>query len=165
MQWLAGVARIFVDTNGQLVQFDLKHRGAEGHQIPGNLADAVERLTVNTPSVSFQCDALAVGPLVTAKIKAHYNREVPKDYTDLRFICKSPEYASRVREASGTFREEWKSTFLEALLANNPEDEKQIRWALGMARTLSPANQPRFSSDGRSGSGAVSDHGCGSRGR
>lgn len=156
MQWLAGVARIFVNTHGQLVQFDLKHKGAEGHRIPGNLSDAVERLFVNLPSVSFQCDALAVGPLVAAKIKAHANREVLKDYVDLRFVCKAPEYAGLVREAAGGFREEWKESFSEALRGKNPEDEEQVRWALGMERTPSPVDQPagpEVSEDGHGGGG------------
>ena len=45
MQWASGVARIFVNVGGQLVQIDLKRQGSEGQGIPDDLAGVFGRLT------------------------------------------------------------------------------------------------------------------------
>ena len=137
MQYASGVARIFVRVDGggdgQLVQFDFKPRGAEGHQIPCDIAGSVDRLTFTLENGdTFECNMLSVGPLVRAKVKAHYDREVETDYTDLTFVCCHEEFAPLVRQAAGLYEETWKEFFLEKVMQDNPELEAQIRWALNM---------------------------------
>ncbi|KAK1767438.1 hypothetical protein QBC33DRAFT_68820 [Phialemonium atrogriseum] len=68
MQWVSGVARIFVSVQSQLVQLDLKPKGAEGHLIPSNIAGSVDRMSFRTTQGPFDCYLLAIGPLVAAKI-------------------------------------------------------------------------------------------------
>lgn len=138
MQWVSGVARIFIRIQGQLVQLDLKPKGAERHLIPRDIASSVDRTTVQTSTGVFDCYLLAVGPLVAAKIKSHYNRMTDDDYFDLLFVCQSLELAPLVRQYSAKFREDWKDCFLERVIETDPMDETQVRWALGMDRTPSP---------------------------
>lgn len=137
MQWVSGVARIFVDIRGQLVQLDLKPKGSEGHLIPRDIASSVERMSFTVTQISFQCDMLAIGPLVAAKLKSHYNRETRADYQDLVFIVSSSRYAPQVRQASGSYRSEWTDFFLETALQNDAYLEQSIRWAFNMPRSRS----------------------------
>ncbi|KAK2602273.1 hypothetical protein N8I77_008822 [Diaporthe amygdali] len=152
MQWASGVARLFVSVQGRLVQVDLKPKGAEGHLIPSDLARAVDTLQLSTTT---QCKVLSIGPLVAAKIKAHYNRETNDDYRDLMFVCRSATYAPLVREAAGSFRAQWKESFLEKVIDNNPELERQVRWALNMDRSPSPKDKK----SGGGGGGGGNDRG------
>ncbi|EGY23288.1 uncharacterized protein VDAG_04726 [Verticillium dahliae VdLs.17] len=137
MQWVSGVARIVVDIRGQLVQLDLKPKGSEGHLIPRDIASSVERMSFTVTQISFQCDMLAIGPLVAAKLKSHYNRETRADYQDLVFIVSSSRYAPQVRQASGSYRSEWTDFFLETALQNDAHLEQSIRWAFNMPRSRS----------------------------
>ena len=159
MLWVSGVARIFVDVQGQLVQFDLMPKGAEGFMIPGTMAGSVDRLRVETTSVTFDCNVLAIGPLVAAKIKAHYGRETLNDYRDLMFVCTSSTYAPLVRAAAENFRREWKECFLSKVMEKNPENEEQIRQVLNMPRTPSPPRKhqpgPGPGGNSRGGNGGV----------
>lgn len=116
----------------QLVQIDLKPKGAEGHLIPADIAASVDRVTINNSSGTFDCNMLAIGPLVAAKIKAHHNRETMDDYRDLMFVCQHLTYAERVREAAGKFRQEWKDCFLMKVLERDPGSEQQVLWAMHM---------------------------------
>lgn len=104
MLWLSGIARILVTLgdvagpggNEQCVQFDLKSnaKASEGYRIPPNIASLVEQKTVYSGAGGpFRCDFLRIGPLVRAKVAAHFNREEDKDYTDLLFVCCSKTYA------------------------------------------------------------------------
>ncbi|KAH7140922.1 hypothetical protein EDB81DRAFT_799181 [Dactylonectria macrodidyma] len=152
MQWVSGVAKIFVDVQGQLVQLDLKPKGAEGHLIPSDITGSLETLAVNTKSGTFYCQALAIGPLVAAKIKAHYGRETRDDYTDLVYVCMSEDYRAEVRAAARTFRQEWKDCFPDKIMEQDPGLEESIRWALNMPRTPSPTtDQALRTSAGGSG--------------
>ncbi|KAK7422971.1 hypothetical protein QQX98_001261 [Neonectria punicea] len=154
MQWVSGVARIFVDVKGQLVQIDLKPKGAEGHLIPSDITGSLETLTVNTSSGTFSCQILAIGPLAAAKIKSHYSRETRDDYTDLVFICTNEAYRAQVRAAARTFRQEWKDCFMDKVIEHDSDLEESIRWALDMPRTPSPeTDQPLGTSAGGSNQG------------
>ncbi|POS76765.1 hypothetical protein DHEL01_v204830 [Diaporthe helianthi] len=155
MQLVSGVARLFVNVQRKFVQVDLKPKGAEGHLIPGNLSAAVDTLEITSTA---RCKFLSIGPLVAAKIKAHYGRETRDDYVDLMFVCRSTTYAPLVRQAANTFRAEWKDCFLERVIQNDPRHETQVRWALGMERSPSP--KAKSSSPASSGNG----NGGGSRG-
>ena len=135
MQWVTGVARIFVRTDGRLVQVDLLPKGGEGHTIPGEIAESVERQTIQTSAGPFDCCLLAIGPLVTAKIKTHCNREAMKDYDDIRFACLSPLYGPQVKAIARGFRQDWKDCFLENIIERHPADEARVRWALEMPHT------------------------------
>ncbi|KAG7120169.1 hypothetical protein HYQ44_004665 [Verticillium longisporum] len=135
------VAQIFVDIRGQLVQLDLKPKGSEGHLIPRDIASSVERMSFTVTQISFQCDMLAIGPLVAAKLKSHYNRETQADYQDLVFIVSSSRYAPQVRQASGSYRQEWTDFFLETALQNDARLEQSIRWAFNMPRSRSNTGQ------------------------
>ncbi|KAK3936459.1 hypothetical protein QBC46DRAFT_296196 [Diplogelasinospora grovesii] len=139
MQWVSGVARTFVDVGSrQMVQLDLMPKGAEFAVLPDDLAGSVDRLGVPTSDGgSFDCNMLAVGPLVGAKIRAHSAREEQKDYHDLLFVCRSAKYAPLVRDNARSYRQEWKECFLEKVIENDPEDEEQIRWALDTPRSPS----------------------------
>ncbi|CRK30354.1 hypothetical protein BN1708_000886 [Verticillium longisporum] len=141
MQWVSRVAQIFVDIRGQLVQLDLKPKGSEGHLIPRDIASSVERMSFTVTQISFQCDMLAIGPLVAAKLKSHYNRETQADYQDLVFIVSSSRYAPQVRQASGSYRQEWTDFFLETALQNDARLEQSIRWAFNMPRSRSNTGQ------------------------
>ncbi|KAG7145250.1 hypothetical protein HYQ46_006015 [Verticillium longisporum] len=141
MQWVSRVAQIFVDIRGQLVQLDLKPKGSEGHLIPRDIASSVERMSFTVTQISFQCDMLAIGPLVAAKLKSHYNRETRADYQDLVFIVSSSRYAPQVRQASGSYRQEWTDFFLETALQNDARLEQSIRWAFNMPRSRSNTGQ------------------------
>lgn len=127
MQWASGVARIFVDVQGQLVQLDLKPKGAEGHLIPSDISGSLETLAINTSSGTFHCQVLAIGPLVAAKIKAHYGRETRDDYTDLVYVCISEDYRAQVRAAAQNFRQERKDCFLDKVIKQDPALEESIR--------------------------------------
>ena len=157
MQWASGVARLFVDVQGRMVQIDLKPIGAEGHLIPNDLRAAIETLAITSTT---QCRFLRIGPLVAAKIKAHHSRETIDDYRDLIFVCSSTSYGPMVREAAHTFRWEWKESFLERVIRNDPALETRVRWALRMERTPSP----RGGRGGGSGGGSSSSGGSGSGG-
>lgn len=153
MQWVSGVARLFVDIQGQLVQVDLIPKGAEGFAIPNDLRSAVEPLPLSSTS---QCMALRIGPLVTAKIKAHYNREELKDYQDLHFVCTSSFFAPLVKVAASAFRREWKENFLSQVIENDSQDETQVRWALNMDCSPFPEDS---GSGGSNGGGAEKSSG------
>lgn len=150
MQWVSGVARLFIEIQGQMVQVDLLPTGAQGFIKIDNLQSAVEPLRLSSTT---QCMFLRVGPLVTAKIKAHYGREMLKDYQDLRFVCKSTSYAPLVKDAANTFRREWKESFLSQLIQNHPQDEGQVRWALNM--DSSPSSDGNDSGGGGGGGGVA----------
>ncbi|KAG8158094.1 hypothetical protein KVR01_011855 [Diaporthe batatas] len=161
MQWASGVARLFVNVQGRLAQVDLKPKGAEGHLIPSDLSAAVETLEIASGA---RCKFLSIGPLVAAKIKAHYGRETRDDYVDLMFVCRSSNYAPLVRRAAGSFRPEWKACFLERVIETDPRYETQVRWALGMDRSPSPEDKgSRSGSDGGRGSGSRGSGGGSSR--
>ncbi|KAJ4387218.1 hypothetical protein N0V93_007807 [Gnomoniopsis smithogilvyi] len=153
LQWASGVARLFVRVQGNMVQIDLMPKGAEGFLIPNDLRAAVETLNVTTLT---QCKFLRIGPLVAAKIKAHYGRETDDDYDDLRFVCKSQSYAPMVRQAANTFRREWKESFLGRVIEEEPELETQVRWALHMERSPPPGDKSSPSRSGGKGSGGSS---------
>lgn len=163
MQWVSGVARIFVSVQEQLVQLDLKPKGAEGHLIPSNIAGSVDRMSFRTTQGPFDCYLLAIGPLVAAKIKSHYGRETLDDYGDLMFVCLSSSYAPQVRAAARNFRQEWKDCFLEKVIERDPRREEQIRWALDMPRTPSPPGS-QAPGLGPGGNGRGSSGGAGSSG-
>lgn len=138
MQWVSGVARLFVDIQGEMVQVDLLPKGAEGFSISGDLRSAVELLTVSS---TVQCMFVRIGPVVAAKIKAYYVREALKDYQDLIFACTSDPYAPLVRDAANIFRKEWKETFLDQVIRTNPQLEGRIRWAMNMQPTPPPKDK------------------------
>lgn len=75
-----------------MVQIDLIPKGAEGFLIPNDLRSVVESVQLSS---TMRCMLLRIGPLVAAKIKAHYNREALKDYQDLHFVCTSSSLAPR----------------------------------------------------------------------
>ncbi|KAG7135020.1 hypothetical protein HYQ45_007088 [Verticillium longisporum] len=104
------VAQIFVDIRGQLVQLDLKPKGSEGHLIPRDIASSVERMSFTVTQISFQCDMLAIGPLVAAKLKSHYNRETQADYQDLVFIVSSSSETSTSKLDIRKVLETWSHT-------------------------------------------------------
>ena len=115
--------------------------------------------TETSSGAAFDCNLLKIGPLVAAKIKAHYGRETRDDYDDLMFVCRSSTYAPLVRAAAGNFRREWKECFLEKVIEKEPTKEEHIRWALNMPRTPSPPRKqkpgPGSGGNGRGGSGGA----------
>jgi hypothetical protein len=155
MQWVGSVARLFVNIQGRMVQIDLLPKGAEGFLVPNDLRAAVETVAITATT---QCQFLRIGPLVACKIKAHYGRESDDDYHDLMFVCTSSSYARLVRNAANTFRREWKECFLQRVIEQDPDSERQVRWALRMERSPSPP-PPGPSGSGGNGGGSKNDGG------
>ncbi|EEY23381.1 predicted protein [Verticillium alfalfae VaMs.102] len=134
--WAVGVAKIFVDVKGALVQFDLTTQESLAAVLPRGIARSVERFTPRTRFATFECKLLEIGPVVATILKSHYNLRAAGDYHDLIFIVTSRKCSSLVRDASDNFRQEWKYAFLEAALKRDPSMTQAISWALNMPHAL-----------------------------
>lgn len=107
-------------------------KGVEGFLIPKNLGSVLEPMQLSSTK---RCMLLQIKPLVTAKIKAYYNREAFKDYQDLHFVC-TTSFAPLVRAAADALRTEWKESLLEQVIQDDPRSEKQVRWAEHGTQTI-----------------------------
>lgn len=137
MQWVGDIARIFLRVGNDLVQFNLIPKDAEGHLIPANIGEVVDRQSLTTPGGTFDCNLLAIGPLVRCKIKAHWERNSARDCHDLRYIFGPRAFAEQIRIAAPSYKDEWKDAFLEKVREQDPDMEANVRWALQMEATPS----------------------------
>ncbi|KAJ4160222.1 hypothetical protein NW754_003346 [Fusarium falciforme] len=135
MQWAPGVSRIFADVEGQLVQFGLKPKGAEGHLIPSDMTGSLETLVMPSTGDRASCGGKDQG------------RETRDDYTDLVYLCISEDYGAQVRAGARNFHQEWKDCFLDKVIEQDPALEESIRWALDMPHTPSPEAEQAFRTD------------------
>ncbi|KAJ4289258.1 hypothetical protein N0V88_007008 [Collariella sp. IMI 366227] len=74
---------------------------------------------------------MKIRPLVKAKFQSH-GRGKPRDYVDLLFVCKHPEYSKEVKALAGEVRLDKGELFLQEVLEAHPADAGAVRRVLGL---------------------------------
>jgi hypothetical protein len=128
------VSVIYVDIQGQLVRIELQPRGEAADLIRTHPAACIEPVSLSTKAAVFDCSLLKVAPLVAFTLESHFVTKAAGDYRNLVFVCKSPTWASQVRQAAmgAALPQKWRDCFLNKVLKRDPNDEIQIRSSLDM---------------------------------